>query len=177
MKSTCSDQVKRRDTLRTARAIASYSLATHGNSISYSPLKYNNQGGSNPAHYHIHTMSQFKNISLDSLEAIAQTRQFFDEEALKELAESIAKQGILQPILVRKVGKKYQIIAGERRFRAAKIAGLSEVPCHVVEMDDNQALEAQITENLQRKDVHPMEEAHAFKRLIDDAKYLSLIHI
>lgn len=116
-------------------------------------------------------MSEFKNIPLKTIEATTQTRQFFDEAALNELADSIRKQGILQPILVREKGKKYQIIAGERRYRAAKIADLKFVPCLIVEMDDNQALEAQITENLQRKDVHPIEEAHAFKRLMDEAKF------
>lgn len=115
-------------------------------------------------------MGTFVNIEIKKITAAEQTRKAFDEVLLNELAESIKKQGILQPILVREKGKGYEIIAGERRFRAAKIAELKFMPCHVVEMDDQQALEAQITENLQRKDVHPMEEAHAFKRLMDEAK-------
>ena len=88
-----------------------------------------------------------------------QPRKIFNEEALKELAESIKEHGIIQPIVVRKKDKKYEIIAGERRFRAAKLAGLKEVPAIVKEMTEQQMMEVAILENLQREDLTPIEEA------------------
>lgn len=96
----------------------------------------------------------------------AQPRRYFVDENLRELADSILAQGILQPILVRPVPEgKYQIIAGERRWRAANLAGLSVVPVIVRAMNDSDAMAAALIENLQREDLNPMEEAHALSSL------------
>jgi ParB family transcriptional regulator, chromosome partitioning protein len=98
-----------------------------------------------------------------------QPRKRFDEEALDELAESIRAHGVLEPILVRKrSGSGYEIIAGERRWRAAQKAGLFEVPIFVRELSDESAFEAALVENLQREDLNPIETARAFKRLRDE---------
>lgn len=98
----------------------------------------------------------------------AQPRKSFDEAALSELAESIRQHGIIQPLTVRKLASGYyQIIAGERRWRAARLAGLQEVPVIVVEADDRKAAELAMIENLQREDLNPMEEAAGFQSLID----------
>lgn len=97
-----------------------------------------------------------------------QPRKHFDEEALNELAESIAKHGVIQPLLVRPMSDGgYQLIAGERRWRASRIAGLSEVPVVVKEMTDQEAMELALIENLQREDLNPIEEAEGFKLLMD----------
>ena len=100
-----------------------------------------------------------------------QPRKIFNEEALKELAESIKEHGIIQPIVVRKKDKKYEIIAGERRFRAAKLAGLKEVPAIVKEMTEQQMMEVAILENLQREDLTPIEEAEAYSSLIENLNF------
>ena len=98
-----------------------------------------------------------------------QPRKYFDEEALAELAESIREHGIIQPLTVRKLSSGYyQIIAGERRWRAARIAGLSEVPAIVIEADDRKAAELAMIENLQREDLNPMEEAAGFHSLMEN---------
>ena len=97
----------------------------------------------------------------------AQPRKLFDEEALAELADSIREHGIIQPLTVRKLSSGYyQIIAGERRWRAARLAGLSEVPAIVIDADDKTAAELALVENLQREDLNPMEEAAGFQSLI-----------
>nr|WP_325195538.1 ParB/RepB/Spo0J family partition protein [uncultured Oscillibacter sp.] len=99
----------------------------------------------------------------------SQPRKFFDEASLAELAESIREHGIIQPLTVRKLASGYyQIIAGERRWRAARIAGLQEVPVIVIEADDRKAAELAMIENLQREDLNPMEEAAGFQALIDN---------
>ena len=106
-------------------------------------------------------ISQVENCS-------AQPRKRFDEEALQELADSIAQHGIIQPLTVRKLASGYyQIIAGERRWRAARLAGLQEVPVIVIEADDRKAAELAMIENLQREDLNPMEEAGGFQSLIE----------
>jgi ParB family chromosome partitioning protein len=92
-----------------------------------------------------------------------QPRRHFDEDELASLAASICEQGILQPIVVREVQGKYQIIAGERRFRAAQAVGLGEIPIRVVEMNDQQVLEAALAENIHRADLNPIEKAHGFQ--------------
>ena len=97
-----------------------------------------------------------------------QPRKKFDEAKLVELANSIAQHGIVQPIIVRKVGERYSIIAGERRFRAARRAGLNEVPVIVREMDEQQVLEVSLIENLQRENLNALEEAAAIRTLMDE---------
>ena len=97
----------------------------------------------------------------------AQPRKYFDDAALAELAESIRLHGIIQPLTVRKLSSGYyQIIAGERRWRAARLAGLKEVPVVVMEADDRKAAELAMIENLQREDLNPMEEALGYQALI-----------
>lgn len=96
-----------------------------------------------------------------------QPRKNFDETALQELADSIKQNGVLQPILVRKVGIKYQIIAGERRYQASKLAGLNEIPAVVRDIDDKEVFQLALIENLQRSDLSPMEEAKGYRQLID----------
>ena len=98
-----------------------------------------------------------------------QPRKYFDKEALEELASSITENGLLQPILVREYGEgRYQIIAGERRFRASKLAGLTEIPAIVLEKDDRKAAETALIENIQREDLNPIEEALGYKALADE---------
>ena len=103
--------------------------------------------------------------------AKGQPRKHFDEEALEELAASIRSQGVIQPLLVRPrrtdTSTVYEIVAGERRWRAAQRAGLSEVPVFLREMSDEEALTAALIENLQREDLNPLEEAHAIQTLRD----------
>jgi ParB family chromosome partitioning protein len=94
-----------------------------------------------------------------------QPRQRFDEQKLRELAGSIKAKGILQPLLVRKKGDKFEILAGERRWRAARIAGLNTVPVVVKEFNNTEAIEVALVENLQREDLNPLEEAEAYRQL------------
>lgn len=99
----------------------------------------------------------------------SQPRKLFDEETLAELADSIREHGIIQPLTVRKLASGYyQIIAGERRWRAARLAGLQEVPVIIIEADDRKAAELAMIENLQREDLNPMEEASGFQSLIEN---------
>jgi len=109
-------------------------------------------------------------ISLDQLLANPnQPRKHFEEEKLQQLADSIRQKGVLQPILVRKIDGRYQIVAGERRFRAAERLGLPEVPARLVEdLTDRDMLEISIVENLQRDDLNPLELANGYQRLIRD---------
>ncbi len=97
----------------------------------------------------------------------AQPRKIFKEDALKELAESISRHGILQPLSVRRVGTGYELIAGERRLRAAQMAGLTEIPCIVMTMDDSESTLTAMVENLQRQDLDFIEEAQGIARLMD----------
>ncbi len=98
-----------------------------------------------------------------------QPRQDFDEEGLQELAESISVHGILQPLTVRETANGYyQIIAGERRWRAARLANLSEVPAVIIEADDKKAMELALIENLQRQDLNPVEEALGYQTLVEN---------
>ena len=97
-----------------------------------------------------------------------QPRKHFDEESLAQLATSIAAHGLLQPILVRELPSgRYQIIAGERRWRASKMAGLSEIPAIVIDYDEAEAAQIALIENIQREDLNPLEEAMAYRALID----------
>ena len=98
-----------------------------------------------------------------------QPRKSFDEQALQELADSIAQYGLIQPIVVRRLEDGYyQIIAGERRWRASRLAGLEEVPVRVLEADDRRTAELALVENLQREDLNPIEEARGFRTLIEE---------
>ena len=100
---------------------------------------------------------------------IDQPREYFDQQALQELADSIAQYGLIQPITVRKLETGYyQIIAGERRWRASRLAGLKEVPVRVIEANDRRTAELALVENLQREDLNPIEEAKGYKTLIDE---------
>ena len=96
-----------------------------------------------------------------------QPRTHFDEGALEGLADSIRAQGIIQPLLVRRVADRYELIAGERRWRAAKLAGLSKVPVVIKDVPDKDLLEIALIENIQRENLNPIEEAQAYQRLIE----------
>lgn len=96
-----------------------------------------------------------------------QPRKSFDETALNELADSIKQNGVLQPILVRKKGQKYEIVAGERRYQASKLAKVKEIPVIIKDIDDDQVFQIALIENLQRADLTPLEEAKGYKQLID----------
>jgi ParB family chromosome partitioning protein len=110
----------------------------------------------------------FLEIDIDLIEpSSAQPRTHFDEERLEELAQSIRSNGIVQPILVRRRGGHYQLIAGERRWRAAQRAGLQRVPAVVREIPDDKLLELALIENIQRQELNAIEEANAYKRLIE----------
>jgi len=113
--------------------------------------------------------SEYRDLPLESLvESPVNPRRTFDEEALTELANSIRAQGILSPLLVRPLGEQtYEIVAGARRYRAAQLAHLDYAPVRIVELTDAQALETGIVENLQRRDVHPLEEAQGFRALLN----------
>lgn len=107
-------------------------------------------------------------IDIDLIEpSPAQPRTHFDEERLEELAQSIRSNGIVQPLLLRRHGARYQLVAGERRWRAAQRAGLQRVPAVVRDIPDNKLLELALIENIQRQELNPIEEAHAYKRLIE----------
>lgn len=101
---------------------------------------------------------------------MGQPRKSFNEDELLELAESIKIHGVIQPIILTKRGKRYEIIAGERRWRASKLAGLTKIPAVIREYTDKEIMEVSIIENIQRQDLNPIEEALAFKNLIDEYK-------
>ena len=109
-------------------------------------------------------------LPISQIEPFAgQPRRRFDEDALQDLADSIREHGIIQPLTVRRLSSGYyQIIAGERRWRAARIAGLAEVPAIVIEADDRKMTELSLIENLQREDLDPIEEAEGYKTLMDN---------
>lgn len=116
-----------------------------------------------------------ENVSRETLVKITQIepnkgqpRKHFNEDALQELADSIKQHGVIEPLIVQKKGKSYEIIAGERRWRAARIAGLKEVPVIVKEYSEQQIFEIALIENIQREDLNPIEEAVAYKKLIEE---------
>ena len=114
-----------------------------------------------------HTSNE-SNISLEKIHPNPnQPRVHFDEKELQELADSIREHGVLQPLLVRKDGDGYQIIAGERRYQASKIAEIKEVPVIVKDVDETEVLALALIENLQRSDLNPIEEARGYRQLID----------
>lgn len=116
------------------------------------------------------SQNELQHLPLSVLQqGMYQPRQEMAQDALEELAESIRVQGIIQPLVVRQIGpEKYEIIAGERRFRASKMAGLNQVPCLVRELDDKAASAIALIENIQREDLNAMEEAQALHRLVQD---------
>lgn len=97
-----------------------------------------------------------------------QPRKLFKEQELQELSDSIKQNGVLQPLLVRKKGAKYEIVAGERRYQAAKLAGLAEVPVIIKDIDDDEVFKLALIENLQRSDLSPLEEARGYRQLIKE---------
>ena len=116
--------------------------------------------------------AEVKEIALNLIDPNPnQPRRAFDRDALEELAASIREVGLLQPILVQQIGERYQIIAGERRFRAAILAGLKTMPCLVRQLSKKELGLAALVENLQREDLNPMETAQAVRQLMDEGKY------
>jgi len=114
---------------------------------------------------------EIKEVDIDKIKPNEkQPRKVFDKDSLNSLAESIKKHGVIQPIIVRKVGEEYQIVAGERRWRAAKIAGLKVIPAIIRDFDERELLQIALIENLQREDLNPIEEAEAYKTLIEEYK-------
>ena len=111
-------------------------------------------------------------ISLDLIEPNPfQPREYFDPEKLEELAQSIKEFGLLEPVIVRKSGAGFQLAAGERRVRAARLAGLDKVPALLREFDDLEMMRVALVENLQRENLNPVEEAEGYQRLIDEFGY------
>ena len=115
------------------------------------------------------TQAGVQELSIDSIIANAnQPRKAFDNKALHELSESLKRTGVLQPIVVRRYGQQFQIVVGERRWRAAQMAGLTRIPAVIREATDAQTLELALVENLLREDLNPMEEAEAYQRLLTE---------
>lgn len=115
---------------------------------------------------------QIMNINIDEIfPNTYQPRRYFNEDALLELSASIIEHGIIQPITVRKIGEKFELVAGERRWRAARIAELTHVPCNIIEVTDTESAEIALLENLQREDLNFMEVAEAYYNLINDHKF------
>jgi ParB family chromosome partitioning protein len=118
------------------------------------------------------THAQIREVAIDKiLPNPAQPRLSYEEDSLTELADSIREHGVLQPILVRPAGSKFELIAGERRWRASSMAGRESIPAIVVQFDERTALEVSIIENLQREDVSPLEEAAMFRKMTDTFGY------
>jgi ParB family chromosome partitioning protein len=116
----------------------------------------------------VNTESQILNVPIeDIIPNRFQPRLSFDESGLQDLADSIKEHGIIQPLVLRRAGDKYEIIAGERRYKASKMAGLASVPAIISLMDDKQSAEAAIVENVQRRDLSSIEEAKSYKALLD----------
>ena len=97
-----------------------------------------------------------------------QPRKFFDESKLIELSESLKEHGIIQPLIVRKIGDRYSIIAGERRYRAAKLAGFKKIPAIIMDISDAKLLQVSLIENIQREDLNPIEQAFAYEKLLNE---------
>ena len=122
--------------------------------------------------------AEYQIVTLEQIAVISNTRKEFDEADIKELSESIKQKGVLQPILLRPLPAplkdnpkaKYQLVCGERRFRASKLAGKKDIPAGIRNMTDEEVIEIQITENLMRKDISPLDEAAAIKQILDTGK-------
>jgi len=112
---------------------------------------------------------EYRSVPVTALiESASNPRKRFDDKSLEELAASFKTQGVLAPLLVRELEpSKYEVVAGARRLRAARIAELDSIPVRVVKLTDAEAIEAQVVENLQREDIHPLEEALGFKSLLE----------
>lgn len=111
-------------------------------------------------------------VQVDKIQAnVYQPRKYFDEEALKELAQSIKQYGVIQPITVRRIGNMFEIVAGERRWRASKLAGLKKVPCAIIDISNSESAEIALLENLQREDLNFIEEAQAYNNLISNHNF------
>ena len=118
--------------------------------------------------YEVTPKDEIKDIGIDELRVNPyQPRKIFDEDALKELASSIKEHGVFQPIIVKKSIKGYEIVAGERRFRASKLAGLDKIPAIIRDFTDEEMMEIALLENLQRENLNAIEEAEAYKALIE----------
>lgn len=102
---------------------------------------------------------------------IYQPRKYFNEEAIEELSQSIKQFGIIQPLTVRKMGEVFELVAGERRLRAAKLANLEDVPCNIIDITDSESAQIALLENLQREDLNYIEEAEAYYNLINDHNF------
>ena len=111
---------------------------------------------------------EIMNIKVESIfPNTYQPRKFFNEEALNELSQSIIEHGIIQPLVVRRIQDKFEIIAGERRYKAATLVGMKKVPCIVMNLNDNESAEVAVIENIQRKEMTSLEEAKSFKKILD----------
>jgi ParB family transcriptional regulator, chromosome partitioning protein len=131
-------------------------------------------------HPHVtQSASEYRDLPVATLtESASNPRKRFDENSLNELAASFKAQGVLTPLLVRELDEsKYEVVAGARRLRAAKLAELEKVPVRVVKLTDAEAVEAQCVENLQREDIHPLEEALGFKSLLELGAPYNIAHI
>lgn len=117
---------------------------------------------------------EFQIVPIDNVvESSTNPRRRFSQQGMQDLTDSVRKHGVLVPLLVRPIDGHFEIIAGARRFRAAKAAELEELPVRVKEIGDSEALELQILENLQREDIHPLEEAFGFKVLFERRAMIS----
>lgn len=123
-------------------------------------------------HNDVHAVGGISNLPVNQIEANPfQPRSFFEEEALNELAESIRQMGLIQPVTVRKMGyDKYQLISGERRFRASQLAGLTEIPAYIRIANDQAMLEMALVENIQREELDAIEIALAYQRMLEELK-------
>lgn len=120
----------------------------------------------------ISTNDGIEEIDLELLDPMLdQPRQSFDDDSISELAQSIKQEGVISPLIVIKMDDRYSIVAGERRFRASKIAGLSSVPCIVKDLSNEQIYKLSLIENIQREDLNPIDEAEAYQRLIEKFRY------
>src|SRR5687767_2922051 len=112
--------------------------------------------------------SDLLELGIDQIEPnTSQPRRLFKDDKLEELAQSIRVNGLIQPIIVRRAGESFQIIAGERRWRAAQRAGLTKVSCVIKDVKDEEVLALSLIENIQREELNPIEEAHAYRNLIE----------
>ncbi|MDY6073177.1 MAG: ParB/RepB/Spo0J family partition protein [Eubacteriales bacterium] len=120
----------------------------------------------------ISTNDGIEEIDLELLDPMLdQPRQSFDDDSISELAQSIKQEGVISPLIVIKMDDRYSIVAGERRFRASKLAGLNSVPCIVKDLSDEQIYKLSLIENIQREDLNPIDEAEAYQRLIEKFRY------